>query len=117
MWLSLLVLLPSRDPSTTSPFASEEAVLPLGRVMLLRIVTEAGRCSPAVESVRGEPVGVRVPGAGSFERAECTRSSIFCMRPLSALIWYSESDLTRPSAGPVLGRETVRPFEAGGFIA
>lgn len=31
-------------------------------------------------------------GAGSFDRAECTRSSIFCMRPRRALIWCRESE-------------------------
>ena len=89
MWLSRRAVLSAvgagaaLSAATSFEVATEDTPLPLGRFMLLRIVTEAGRCSPAG---RGEPVGVRVPGGGSFERAECTRSSIFCMRPRRALI-------------------------------
>ena len=34
-----------------------------------------------------------------MERAECTRASIFCMRPRRALIWWRESE--RGRAGPL----------------
>lgn len=46
-------------------------------------------------------------GAGSLERAECTRSSSFCILPIKPRIWYREPDLGSPAAEllPMLGRD------------
>ena len=60
-----------------------------GLLTLRRIVTEDGRVSATAgpTAALGEPLGVVLPrGAGSFDLAECTRSSIFCIRPLRLLI-------------------------------
>lgn len=65
-------------------------MLALGRFMLRRTVTDEGMPSLNPGPVRGDPRGV--PGAGSFDRAECTRSSIFCILPMRPLIWYKESE-------------------------
>jgi hypothetical protein len=71
--------------SDVSPFC--EPILLGGRLTLRRIVTEDGSASPSAAPARGEPFGVLLPlGAGSFDLAECTRSSIFCILPLRLLI-------------------------------
>jgi hypothetical protein len=54
-------------------------------------------------------------GAGSLDRAEYTRSSSFCILPISPRIWYREPDLGKPPAGallPILGR----PVRGGGAV-
>lgn len=59
------------------------------RLTLLRMVTDEGRVSatPDPPAARGEPFGVLPPrGAGNFDLADCTRSSIFCILPLKLLI-------------------------------
>jgi len=99
-----------------------EAGIPLGRRMLRRSVTEVGRESfwvigPVFVVVRGEFLGVMFLGAGNFERADCTLSSIFCILPLRFRIWSSESERGRASMVPkVLGLALIRGL-AGGFIA
>lgn len=113
-WLSRLLAVSggiSDKPSTCEPR------LLLGRLMLLRVVTEAGRLSPSSERVLGDPFGVRFfDCGGNLDRADCTRSSIFCIRPLRLRIWYSESDRGRFGTPMLLSRETWRGF-GGGFIA
>lgn len=54
-------------------------------------------------------------GAGSFDLAEYTRSSSFCILPISPRIWYREPDLGRLPAGlpPTLG---LGPFCAGAVV-
>jgi len=44
-------------------------------------------------------------GAGSFDLAEYTRSSSFCILPISPRIWYNDPDLGRPPTefAPTLG--------------
>lgn len=99
-----------------------EAGIPLGRRMLRRSVTEVGRGSfcvvgPVLVFVRGEFFGVMFLGAGNLERADCTRSSIFCILPRRLRIWSSESERGRASIVPkVLGLALIRGL-AGGFIA
>lgn len=58
----------------------------LGRRILLLSVTDDGRESFTVDVASGEFFGVMFLGAGSFDRAECTRSSIFCILPRRFLI-------------------------------
>lgn len=89
----------------------EELVLPLTRLLLVLTVTLFGINEPLVSApIRGDPLGVVAPlgvfalGGGSFERTECTLSSIFCILPIKPLIWYSELDLGTPSE-PTLGRD------------
>jgi len=73
--------------------------------------------APVFVFVRGEFLGVMFLGAGNFERADCTRSSIFCILPLRFRIWSSESERGRASVVPkVLGLALIRGL-AGGFIA
>jgi hypothetical protein len=60
-----------------------------GLLTLRRIVTDEGKASATADpaAALGDPFGVLPPrGAGSFDLAECTRSSIFCIRPLRLLI-------------------------------
>ena len=59
---------------------------------------------------RGDARGGVVVGAGSLERAVCTRCSSFCIFPISPRIWWSERELVvgiRVDSGgpPKLGRE------------
>ena len=46
----------------------DEVLLAVGRLLLLRTVTDEGMLSPNAEPARGDPLGV-LPGAGSFDRA------------------------------------------------
>ena len=114
--IRLVLLPPVSDAASEVPSAFEPKLL-VGRRMLLRMVTEDGRLSPSAEPVRGEFLGVPPLGAGSFDRADWTRSSIFCILPRRLLIWCSESDRGRPSDARVLGREIGRVLGTGGFIA
>lgn len=110
MWLMRLA--PSLgDVSPSSSCSTEDVVLPLGRLLLRLTVTDEGILSPNAEPVRGDPRGV--PGAGSFDRAECTLCSIFCILPMSPLIWCSDSDRGNLS-GALLGRAILGLL--GGFI-
>ena len=75
---------------------------------------------PASAPILGDPFGVFAAlgvfafGGGSFERTDCTLSSIFCILPIKPLIWYNEPDLGTPSE-PTLGRDwrVVRRFVEG----
>lgn len=82
--------------------------------------TELGRYWPAALGTRGLARGGVDVGAGSLERAECTRSSSFCILPISPRIWYRDPDLGRPAADalfPMLGRVCLCPGAAlGGRI-
>jgi hypothetical protein len=104
------------DAASEVPSANDPRLL-LGRLMLLRIVTDAGKLSFSSALVLGDPLGVRsLFGAGNFDLAECTRSSIFCILPRRFLIWYSESDLGKGSVPVRLGREVTRG-RGGGLMA
>ena len=73
---------------------------------LLR-VTLFGTQWPSALPLRGLARGGVCVGAGSLDRAECTRSSSFCILPISPRIWYKEPDLGKPPAAvvpPILGR-------------
>lgn len=89
-WLSLRAPPLGDASSASSSCSTDDVVLALGRFMLRRTVTDEGMPSLNPGPVRGDPRGV--PGAGSFDRAECTRSSIFCILPMRPLIWYKESE-------------------------
>ena len=71
----------------------DELVLLLMRLFLFLTVTLPGiKEPPASAPMRGDPLGVVLPrvvfafGGGSFERTECTLSSIFCILPIKPLI-------------------------------
>ena len=64
--------------------ANAEDIALVRFAVLLRIVIEDGMSSP--RAVLGDPFGVVLLGAGSFDRAEWTLSSIFCILPMSPLI-------------------------------
>ena len=49
-------------------------------------------CVSNAEPDRGDARGGVVVGAGSFERADWTRASSFCILPISPRIWYREPD-------------------------
>lgn len=59
-----------------------------GRLLVRRSVIDAGTLAPL--PVRGELRGVLC--GGSFDLAEWTRSSIFCMRLRRLFIWLSDSE-------------------------
>lgn len=76
------------------PDTSLLALLP-ERFLLLRTVTLAGMLDAKLEPPlgdgtlvvpRGEARGGVLVGAGSLDRAECTRSSSFCILPISPRI-------------------------------
>lgn len=75
----------------------------LGRFLALRTVTLGDKLWLSRSNSGmglGEALnGDALPGGGNFDRTECTRSSIFCILPIRPLIWYSEPDLARGSAG------------------
>ena len=74
-----------------------EALLPPVRFLLLRIVMVGGmKAWPEAESLLGEARGGVEVGAGSFDRAELTRCSSFCILPISPRIWCKEPDAGRP---------------------
>lgn len=120
MWLSRLLLLGGRAVSSSSCGASDvvEGVAMFdGRLLVRLTVMEDGmlasRCWLNALAVRGEFRGVVLLGGGNFDRAECTRSSIFCMRLRRLFIWYSDSERGRESRPlGLLGLVRV-----GGFIA
>ena len=92
-------------------------VLLLMRLRLLRTVTVAGMPGgwwPSAEP-RGDPRGGVLVGAGSFERTVCTRSSSFCIFPISPRIWYKEPERgSGVCSGPMLGRDGTRLLGADG---
>lgn len=70
--------------SGSTPF--ERAEILLGLLRPERTVTEEG-ILVSLPTLLGEWRGDAVlEGGGSFDRTECTRSSIFCMRPIRPLI-------------------------------
>ena len=70
-----------------------EEPLPPVRFLLLRIVTVDGMYDwLRAEPLRGEARGGVEAGAGSFDFAECTRSSSFCIFPIRPRIWDSEPE-------------------------
>jgi hypothetical protein len=90
-------------------------VLALGRFRELRTVTVPG--SPD-RLWRGDPPAMLRcggvdgnDGAGSFERAVCTRSSSFCILPMSPRIWCSDRD--DDDGGGMPGRSAVPSRELG----
>lgn len=78
----------------SSSFADEDVLLLMRFRVPLRMVTLVGMTFPPREPNRGdvlleslgEALGVVLFGGGSFERTECTRSSIFCILPIRPLI-------------------------------
>jgi len=87
-------------PSLASSSFVVAEVLVLIRLRLLRTVTEEGTLTvpSAAVAVRGELRGEFLDEGGSFDRTECTLSSIFCILPIRPLIWYNEPDLGSASA-------------------
>lgn len=86
--------------------AVEESLPPV-RFLLLRIVTVGGMYDwPRAEPPRGEACGGVEVGAGSFDRAELTRCSSFCIFPIRPRIWCSEPEEETPG---VLCRYSWRP--------
>lgn len=77
-----------------------------GRLLVRLTVTEAG--TEVLLAERGELRGV-LCGGGNFDRAECTRSSIFCIRLRKLFIWWRDSDRAM-----TVGWKLVRGL--GGFI-
>lgn len=72
-------------------------LLRLDLFLLLRNVTDAGTWPSSADPARGDALGLLADAGGNFDLTDCTRSSIFCMRPIRPLIWYSEPDLGRAS--------------------
>jgi hypothetical protein len=68
--------------------AWEDAVDPMVR-FLERIVTVAGTLVPLTDE-RGEARGGVLVGAGSLDRADCTRASKRCICAVSVRMWVSE---------------------------
>ena len=57
------------------------------RLRLDRTVTLDGITCPKAEPLRGDARGGVVIGAGSFDLAECTRASSFCILPRRLRNW------------------------------
>lgn len=72
---------------TSSP-AFDDAVEPMVR-FLERIVTVDGTLVPLTDE-RGEARGGVLVGAGSLDRADCTRASRRCICAVSVRMWVSE---------------------------
>lgn len=87
-----LILLSRRftvgSDAASETMSAKAPKLLLGLLILLLVVTEVGRWSFISASVLGEFFGVlSFGGPGSLDRAECTRSSIFCILPRRLRIW------------------------------
>jgi hypothetical protein len=88
-------------PSPDADGAAEDSrVLPvtlavaLVRFRALRTVTVAGMYVPLMaESGRGEARGGVEVGAGSLDRADCTRCSSRCILPIRPRIWTNDEEL------------------------
>lgn len=94
--------------------ASPDKLKADGRLLERLTVTEEGTELPIAGrgEFRGEFRGVLrgvLCGGGSFDRAEWTRSSIFCIRLRRLFIWWSDSD-----RAIAVGWKLVRVL--GGFI-
>jgi hypothetical protein len=103
-------------PDSVKPLTDEAFEAPDARFLVLRTVTVFGMWWPSALPLRGLARGGVLVGAGSFDRAEYTRSSSFCILPISPRIWYKEPDLGRLGAGfvpPTLGLD---PFCAGAVV-
>jgi hypothetical protein len=86
-WLSRRPL--SGTESSDPVFEVMDVLIADGRLLVRRSVTDDGTKAPP--AVRGEFRGVFCDG-GSFDLAEWTRSSIFCMRLRRLFIWLSDSE-------------------------
>lgn len=98
-------------PSSDIGSEATEGLMEEGRLLERRTVMEEGSAEPAPArgELRGELRGVVLRPGGSLERAECTRSSIFCMRLRRLFIWLRDSERGMPSDRK-LGRDL------GGFM-
>jgi hypothetical protein len=75
-------------PESAAPWLTEDAAEACEeRFLLLRNVTLLGMWCPNALPFRGLARGGVFVGAGSLERAEYTRSSSFCILPISPRIW------------------------------
>jgi hypothetical protein len=75
-------------PESAAPWLTEDAADACDvRFLLLRIVTLFGMWCPNALPFRGLARGGVFVGAGSLDRAEYTRSSSFCILPISPRIW------------------------------
>ena len=73
--------------------AAALTLLPPVRFFGLRTVTDAGMAwCPMADALRGDARGGVCTGAGSFDRADCTRCSSFCICPMRPRICRSEPD-------------------------
>lgn len=69
----------------------EEAMEPMVRLRL-RTVTVDGTAPPMTDE-RGDALGGVLTGAGSLERADCTRASRRCICAVRDRIWVSEVEV------------------------
>jgi hypothetical protein len=76
------------DEGVSSPGPIEEplVVVPLVRLRLRMVTLEGMWLCPIAESVRGDALGGVLIGAGSFDRADCTRCSSLCIWAVSVRI-------------------------------
>jgi hypothetical protein len=65
---------------------------------------------------RGLARGGVVVGAGSLDRAACTRSSSFCILPISPRTWTSEPDRGKLGGGAPLPKLGLGAREAGAVV-
>lgn len=91
-----------------SPWTEELKLLPLVRFLedLRTVMLEGIGLCPDTEP-RGEVLLGVSTGAGSLDRADCTRSSNFCIFPMRPRIWYREPDRGSPADWEALNRETL----------
>lgn len=88
-----------------SPSRTEELkLLPLNRFLesLPTVIVDATGLSPIVDPAREDARDGDSDGGGSFDLAECTRSSNFCIFPIRPRIWHSDPDFGSPGGRPPL---------------
>lgn len=84
----------SRRSSRAGVVPAPPLLLALVRLRELRTVTVEGMWDWfSAEPGRGEARGGLEVGAGSLDRAECTRCSSFCILPIRPRIWVREVEL------------------------
>src|SRR5688572_13194073 len=76
----------------SSPATEDEAVDPTVRFRERIVIEEGTDVVLELKSVRGDARGGVCVGAGSFERADCTRASSRCICAVSVLMCDSELD-------------------------
>lgn len=109
MPVPVLALNVGREYDGISPSRTDELkLLPLPLTRCWRRIVRGLWWSPIADPDRDDARDPPSDGGGSFDLADWTRSSSFCILPISPRIWYSEPDFGIPAEADDGARD--RPF-------